>query len=614
MRMWMWGIVGLGACLAVASAVARPGATWAGGSYELGVPAHGNAYRGGVVTTTEPFAAEVGARILEGGGNAVDAAAAVLFALGVVEPQSSGLGGGGYMLLYLADTDEILMLDSRSRAPEDTTADMYQDQSSSFLRSTSGYVVGIPGALMATDLMLREWGTITLADALQPAIDAAEQGVPVSARLADSLDSARLRIGDDPRYGEVRRVFLPDGNPLQEGDELVQPDLAGTFRVIAEQGIDAFYDCGHGAGIARAIIDTQQATRADNPQGLGRMTCADLASVEVAIRAPVCDTYRGYTICTAPPPSSGGVALLQMLKMLERFPLGAGDRGFGFGSFNTLNVMQEAMRLATADRFKWIGDPDHVQVPVQGLLADAYVAQRSDLIQVGNRRTGITAGDPRPFDSGDWAPGTASPFYGDEDRESADTTHFSIIDGHGNMVSYTTTISSTWGPGLMVQDAGFMLNNHLSTFRRTPSYDPDPDAYDPGANDAAPFKRPRSSMTPVMVFDGGEAVAAYGSPGGGAIISTVLGITLDLIDHGFDIEQAVDAPRISLTSARDSADTELEDGFDSDVLHDLEDLGYTWDFDDAIGAVQAVVRSLQTGKQYGVADHRRIGGVAGVRR
>jgi gamma-glutamyltranspeptidase/glutathione hydrolase len=569
----------------------------------LGVPG----VRGGVVTTSEPAAAQVGADILRMGGNAFDAAAAVQFALNVVEPQSSGVGGGGFMMIHLAKEKSTFVIDCRESAPAAATPDMFASQPSFAVRSTSGYAVGLPGTLLCVTTALDNWGTFELSEVLQPAIDMADNGIRVSSRLADSILSSRLgnEIGN-PAYDEARNVFRPGGVPLEEGDLLVQPDLAATFRLIADQGSDVFYT----GAIAQAIVNTQLATRSGNPDGVGRMTLQDLADYQVAIREPVEGNYRGYRIVGMPPPSSGGLTSIQILKMLERFPIGDEDQGYGFGSTSTLNVMIEAGRLAFADRAIWIGDDDFVEVPTTGLLSDEYAAERSALIDPFSRQAFVEAGDPWPYDSGDSKGKPNSAQLADE--EGRNTTHFSIVDRDGNIVTWTSTIESGWGTGLMVPGYGFMLNNELTDFNSTPQYNPDPNNFNPGANDVAPGKRPRSSMAPTIIFDGEKPVAAFGSPGGSTIIWSVVNMSLNLIDHEMVVQEAVDAPRIAQTSANGSTSREL--GFKDQVVQELIDLGQTLRAPSVIGSVQTVIIDQQGQRQLGAADKRRIGGVVSVRR
>ncbi len=611
--------VGLGA-LALA-AFAAP-AAWADDSnLKLGVPG----VRGGVVTTSEPLAAEAGAEILRAGGNAVDAAAAVAFALNVIEPQSSGMGGGGFMVIYDAATKQTTIIDSREEAPAAATPDMFlqaSDPTTPFsfgIRSTSGIGVGVPGMLRGLELALDKYGSNSFAEVLAPAIKLAEDGYRVSSRLESSILSSRLanEIGN-PAYDEARNIWLPGGTALVEGDIHVQPDLASTLKLLADQGPDAFYS----GALADAIIATQLNARTvadpdDQLKLMGRMTLADLAAYQAVERAPVEGSYRGFRIASMPPPSSGGLTVIYILKLLEQFPIGDESQGFGFGSTRTLNVMIEAMRLAFQDRARWMGDTDEVPgLPINGLLNDDYLALRAALIDPDSRQAMVQPDDPRPFDTALAQPPQKVQFaqLRRDDSGGLNTTHFSIVDKDGNVVSYTNTVESAWGTGLVVPGYGFVLNNELTDFNSSPTANPDPANFDPGANDPAANKRPRSSMSPTIVFREGKPVAAYGSPGGSSIINTVVNMTLNLIDHERTVQEAIDLPRISHSSSSQTGGTTLfEDRFDPAVIQDLEALGHAF-FPFTLGSVQAVVID-QPGnkKQYGGADKRRIGGVVSVR-
>lgn len=566
--------------------------------------------RNGIVTASSPAAAEAGSRVLAAGGDAVDAAAVVQLMLNVVEPQSSGLGGGGFLLIYRADEDRTYVIDAAERAPAAATADMFADQPSAEVRASSGAIVGVPGTLKGLAAALDRWGTLTLAEAVGPALLATQRGVRVSEALAADSRDERLdhEIGN-PYYDEARAVFRPGDEPLRPGESLHQPGLARTLRQLRERGVAAFHDCDDPAGIAAAIVDAQRATRASNPGGAGRMTCDDLAAYDVVLREPLVRAYRDYTVVTAPPPSAGGVGLLQMLAVLERFPLGAD--GLREHDADTLGLMQEAMRLAYADRGLWIGDPDVVPLPLAGLLSDAYLHERAELVQLGTRAPEIVAGDPRAHDPTIPDDGTVARVPGDTRGPAGHTTHFNVVDGAGNIVSWTSTISSTWGSGLMVPGFGFMLNDSLANFNHRPARSADPRALDPGANDVAPNKRPRSSMAPTLLLLDGDPVAAYGAAGGSTILSTLLTLTIDLIDHGMTLREAIDEPRLSLESGSADAVTTIEPDFDLETLTDLRRRGYSFDVALRLGAAQGVILYPATGEQYGAADPRRQGGVAG---
>ena len=521
------------------------------------------------------------------------------------------------MVIYLAKERRTVTVDSRETAPAAATKDMFVPFTLAGgggfgAASTSGIAVGVPGMVRGVALALDHWGTMSLDEVLRPAIRLAEDGFRVGPRLAESVLNSRLQNEPgDPAYDEARLVFVPGGTPIEEGELLVQTDLANTFRLLATQGPDAFYT----GALAQAIVDTQKATRSVNPAGVGRMILADLAGYEAKIRKPISGDYRGFTLKGMGPPSSGPLTLLHALKLVERFPVGDPDAGFGFGSTRTLNVYIEAMRLGFADRAVWMGDADFVDVPVNGLLDDDYIALRSALIDPDARQANVVADDPRPFDmayvESKKVKLAAVASGGDQGRN---TTHFSIVDAQGNIVSYTNTIESAWGTGLMVPGYGFLLNNELTDFNLVPAFNPDPDNFDPGANDVAAGKRPRSSMSPVIVFDGRKPVAAFGSPGGSTIINSVAQVAQNLIDHGLDVQEAVDAPRVAQTSANGTTAREI--GFSEAVIEELSaaPFGHTFRFPADIGSVQAVVIDRRGKRQYGAADRRRVGGIVTLER
>ncbi|MBK8176716.1 MAG: gamma-glutamyltransferase [Rhodospirillales bacterium] len=624
-------------------------------------------FSGGLVAASTAEAAAAAGEVLARGGNAVDAAAVAQFVLNVVEPQSSGIGGGGFMLVYHApagltagsvddsgrsDSEaDLVVVDARERAPAAATPDMFLDADGAPLpfavASTGGAAVGVPGTLRGIEMALGRWGSISLAEALAPAIAAAEAGITVSPRLAESIAEGLAPGGrlaneaGDPAYGAARAVFAPNGRPAAAGETLRQPDLARTLRLIAVDGTDAFYDCRHPAGIARAIVAAQTASRRSTGSGTGtgagvakvgrgRMTCADLAAYRAIRRAPVEAEYRGLIVASTPPPSSGGLTLIQMLTMLERFPIGDANAGFGFGSAPTLDVMQQAMRLAYADRDMWIGDPDLVAgLPFQGLINRDYLQRRTATCPDGNVREhtyciapGVPLPDARPGDPRVYEPAsTVSPpgpiAPATSPKEGLNTTHLTVIDRWGTIVSYTSSIEASFGSGLMVPGFGFLLNNEMTDFNLRPQRTARPAeaGYDPGANDIAPFKRPRSSMAPTMLFahtpGGIRPVAAFGTPGGPTIINTLLAVTLNLIDYRLTLADAIARPRLSLSHPADGSVTQIEKGFALDVLDRLRAEGYR--FESArLGAVQAIVIDPVSGEAQGIADARRNGTVVGL--
>src|SRR5437867_1518672 len=564
----------------------------------LAVPP-GPGFRGGVVAVSHPLAAEAGARMLRNGGNAIDAAAAIQFALNVVEPEFSGIGGGGFMMVHLATGQgSTFAIEGRERAPAsaDTTLFTNPDGSNQTFTpaSTSGQAVGVPGTLKVVTTALERYGRMRLAEVIQPAIELAENGFPVNFVLA--------RDAADPRtsyYAETAEVFRPGGVPLQQGQILRQPDLAKTLRLIAKKGPDALYRGEIGA----AIVAAQHATANGGKPGL--MTRQDLADYHIVIREPIVGEYRGYRIAAMSPPSSGGLTMIQALKMIERYPLGDASAGFGFGKAKTLHVMTEAMRLAFADRSVWMGDEDFVPVPKRGLLDPTYVGERGDLISLSSSILGDAPyGDPWKFDSAQRAGRTRLAAAEPVSHPGGYTTHFSVVDQWGNIDSYTTTIEQGWGTGIMVTGYGFMLNNDVTGFNF--GFHAHPHFFGvPAANDVQGGKRPRSSMTPTILFKGREPVAAFGSPGGATIISSVYNVLINLVDHGMTIQQAVDAPRISVTTTGNVVAREA--GFDETEIAKLRALGHNVGSPGRIGNVNAIFIDLATGHQYGAVDSTRQG-------
>ncbi len=579
----------------------------------------GKAFRQGVVSVANPYGAEAGARMLEQGGNAIDAAVAIAYALNVVEPQSAGIGGGGFMLVYIARTGQTFSIDTREKATAAATRDMFAGVPQA---SRKGVAVGVPGMVRGTAKVLGEHGRLTLAQVMQPAIELADQGFAATPRY--SSVSCTDRALNSP---ESEAFFCPGGMPAAPGALVQNKALAETFRLIAKNGPDCFYKDmpEKGCDIARGIVEGQQRStiivngveQANKP---GTMTLADLEAYQPVERAAVEGSYRGYKIKAMAPPSSGALTVIQILNMLERFPLGDAGAGYGFGSVKTLNVMAEAMRVAFADRADWMADNDFVHVPGKGLLDATYVSGRSALITPGVRMTpDPLPGDPRVFETAGLEPARALALSAPVTGPDNGTTHFSVVDQWGNVVSYTNTIESSHGIGTFAgytradgsfRNLGFLLNNELTDFNTTPSLNRV--TGEVGYNDVQPGKRPRSSMTPTMLFTpDGKPFLAYGSPGGATIINSVVNVTINLIDHHMALQQAIDAGRISVASA--GSTVTVENRFPAATVDALRALGYTAFIGD-VGSVQAVLIDQHTGKQYGAADDRREGTVIGLPR
>jgi gamma-glutamyltranspeptidase / glutathione hydrolase len=565
----------------------------------------GPGFRGGVVAVSHPLAAEAGARMLRNGGNAIDAAAAIQFALNVVEPEFSGIGGGGFMMVHLAKgKGRTFIIEGREKAPASADTSLFTNPDGTNQgftpASTSGQAVGVPGTLKVVATAVQRYGRKRLSEVIQPAIELAENGFPVNFVLAGNATSSRTNL-----YEATREVFRPGGVPVKEGQILKQPDLAKTLRLIAAEGPKVFYR----GEIAAAIVAAQRGTANGGKPGL--MTLEDLKDYNIVIREPIIGEYRGYRIASMSPPSSGGLTMIQALKMIERYPLGDESAGFGFGKANTLHVMAEAMRLAFAERSVWMGDEDFVPVPKRGLLERNYVRERGDLISLTSRIPGTAPfGDPWAFESIRHAGRTVLAAAEPVSYPGGYTTHFSAVDQWGNVVSYTTTIEAGWGTGIMVPGYGFMLNNELTDFNF--GFNLHPHFGGPGANDVQGGKRPRSSMTPTILFKGGKPIAAFGSPGGAGIISSVYNVLINLVDHGMTIKEAIEAPRISVTTAVNLINREA--GFDEAEIAKLRALGHMVGNPANIGNVNAIFIDPKTGRQFGAVDSTREGGLIGLPR
>ncbi len=404
----------------------------------------------GIVAASHPLAAEAGKKVLAEGGNAVDAAAAIQLSLNVVEPMMSGIGGGGFMMIYEKKKDKITMLDSREMAPADVTPKLFLDSKGKVIpfskRHITGKAVGVPGTLKGVETALKDYGTMDLSDVIKPAITQAEQGIKVNWSMAQYIDENADKL---ERYQTAGNVFVPNGKPLKEGDKLVQPDLAKTLKLIQKEGSDALYK----GEIGKALVKEVQ--KRD-----GSMTMDDLKNYVVKEREPVKTTYRGYDVVSAAPPSSGGLTVQQILKLMEGYDV----EKMGSNTPQYLQHLTEAMHLAFADRAAYMADEDFYEVPKKGLLDEDYIKERRKLINPNKATPNVKEGDPWKYE-GKENPNKATV---KEENPIGQTTHFSVVDKWGNMVSYTTTIEQVFGSGIMVPDYGFMLNNEMTDFDATP--------------------------------------------------------------------------------------------------------------------------------------------------
>jgi gamma-glutamyltranspeptidase/glutathione hydrolase len=556
----------------------------------------------GMVSTVHPQATEVGAEVLRDGGNAIDAAVATQFALNVVQPHSSGIGGGGFMVVYIAEEDELYTVDNRERAPLGANAEMFLDDEGEPIpfdeRITLGEAVGVPGTLRATDVATKRFGTRYIDELIEPAIELAsgERRVTVDEYLAGAIEDEKSKFND-----AARERFVPGGEALDAGDELVQEDLAETFRLIRDEGIGALY----GGEIGEAVADVVQ----DNG---GSMTVDDLARYNVTIDTPEYGEYENVAVRTQPLPSSGGLTIAQILKLIEAFDLGGYERE----SAETFHALIEAFHLAYADRGAFMGDKAFADAPWQGLLDEEYLEERRERITFDEATTAnAEPGDPWAYQPGNpyrvRAPGEgtegidvdATERMAAGDRSTADrgqTTHFTTADSEGNLVSWTTTIEQLFGTGIVVPEYGFFLNNELTDFDAVPG----------GPNEVAPTKRPLSSTSPTIVFSDGEPVFTVGSPGGTTIITTVAQIIQNVVEYDMDLAEAIAAPRIY-------ADADPTVFYEPDVPADLRErlheLGHELAEEPSeLGNVQAILVDRETGEYVGAADYRRNGSVIGL--
>ncbi len=534
--------------------------------------------RSGMVVSQERLASEIGAEILRHGGNAVDAAVATGFALAVTLPRAGNLGGGGFMLVHLAETGETIAIDYRETAPAATTREVFLNddgEADPNLSRFTGLGIGVPGTVAGLAQAHADHGSgqFTLLQLVEPAFRLALDGITVTQDLSRSLESARLRLIEHPATAEI---FYPGGETPAPGDTLVQTDLAFTLLAIGEHGPDAFY---HGK-IAEQIAAAVQTAG-------GLMTVEDLAAYQVKERDPVTGTYRGHEIVSMPPPSSGGTHLIQILNTLENFDLAAS----GFGSASTMHLMAEAMKQAYADRSQYLGDPDFVDVPVAALTSKAYADAIATDIPLYQARA-----------SADIAPGDLGPY------EPEETTHFSVIDAAGNAVSNTYTLNFSYGVGIVAAGTGVLLNNELDDFAAKPGV---PNAYGLVGGDAnAPEanKRPLSSMSPTIVLDeNGDLFLVTGSPGGSRIITTVLQVVSNVIDHGMNIAEAGAAPRMHHQWLPDTLF--VEPGFSPDTLRLLGHRGHRIEERRTTGSTQSIMVT-EDGWLAGASDPRRPGAAA----
>ncbi len=537
----------------------------------------------GMVASVEALATDVGVDILKRGGNAVDAAVAVGFALTVTYPRAGNIGGGGFMVIHLAANEslgqpsKISTLDYREMAPSLAHKDLFLDGQGNVIKDKSlfhGASSGIPGSVKGMVLALEKYGSMSLAEVIQPAIDLAEQGIEVSYDLSRSLKAMKNRL---QRWPSTKKIFYKEnGEFYQPGEKLVQADLAKTFKIIAKLGSDGFYQ----GEVARKIV------KSVNHAG-GIFSEQDMANYKAVVREPVTTNYRGYQVYSMPPPSSGGVHLIQLLNILENSSLAS----MRHNTAKSVHQMAEAMKYVYADRSEYLGDPDYYKVPVNALISKDYaksIYQRIDPNKTTPSQQ-IKPGDLQAY-------------------ESDQTTHYSVIDQWGNAVSTTTTLNFSYGSGLVAEGTGVFMNNEMDDFSSKPGV---PNAFGllgGEANAIEPGKRPLSAMTPSIVMKDGEVFLLTGSPGGSRIITTTLQVILNVIDHQMNIAEATNSGRIHHQWFPD--ELRVERSLNADTIDLLIAKGHKVVMKSAMGSTQSIMKTKAG--LFGASDPRsRNGKTAG---
>ncbi len=527
--------------------------------------------KNGMVATQEALASDIGLQILKDGGNAVDAGVAVGFALAVTLPRAGNIGGGGFMMIYDAKQGKTVALDYREKAPSSASRDMYLDDEGNAVSDLSRYhglAVGVPGTVAGLLKALEDHGTMSREQVMAPAIALAEDGIEVTAGLSESLTALSDRLQKWPSTKKV--FFKADGSAYQPGERLKQPELARSLKRISVQGADGFYKGETARNIVKAV----------NEAG-GSMSLQDLADYEAIARVPVKGDYRGYEIVSMPPPSSGGIHIIEILNILEGYPLG----DYGQNSAQTIHLMAEAMQLAYADRAEYLGDSDFIDVPASGLTSQAYADKLRTLIDPNKATPASTikANNPLPY-------------------ESDQTTHFSIVDKDGNAIANTYTLNFSYGTGLVAEGTGILLNNEMDDFSAKPGV---PNGYGligGDANAVEANKRPLSSMSPTLVFKDSKPYIVTGSPGGSRIITTVTQIISNVIDHDMNIAEATHAPRIHDQWLPD--EIRIEKALNIDTVKKLESMGHTVSPKSVMGSTQSIM--LTPNGVYGSSDPRIV--------
>ncbi|MFS1423295.1 gamma-glutamyltransferase [Shewanella sp. 10N.286.48.B5] len=526
----------------------------------------------GMVASQESLATRIGVDILKQGGNAVDAAVAVGFALAVTLPRAGNIGGGGFMLVHLEKEDKTIAIDYRETAPAKAHKDIFLNEQGDVVKKLSrehGLAVGVPGTVMGFELALNKYGTMSMSEVVKPAIELAQKGILINSDLADSLDGLKRRISQWPSSAKI--FYKSNGDSFAVNDTLVQKDLAHSLSLIAKHGSKGFYQ----GETAEKIVAAIQAAG-------GIMSMNDLKNYQVIERTPVTGEYRGYKVVSMPPPSSGGIHIIEMLNVLEHYPI----EELGHNTAQTLHLMTETMKHAYADRSEYLGDPDFHNVPTDKLTSQKYADSIAKQIAY-NKAT----------PSAEIKPGDLSVY------ESNQTTHYSVVDKWGNAVSNTYTLNFSYGSGLVAAGTGILLNNEMDDFSAKPGI---PNAYGligGEANAIDAHKRPLSSMSPTIVMKDGKPFLVTGSPGGSRIITTTLQVIMNVIDHKLNIAEATAAARIHHQWLPDYIG--VETSLNNDTVTLLEAKGHQVKTSSAMGSTQSIV--ITDKGLFGTSDPRRAG-------
>ncbi len=524
----------------------------------------------GMVSTQEEQATQVGVEILKAGGNAIDAAVAVGFTLAVTLPQAGNLGGGGFMMIYIASENRTVALDFREMAPQLASRNMFLNKDGDIIKNKSRnsiYAVGVPGSVDGLLLALEKFGSMPQKKLIKPAIHLAKKGMIVSNALSLSLKFSKNKLEKDPY---LYNIFYPNKNVPLTGTRLIQKDLAKSLSSIAKHGRGAFYN----GKISKEFIKLMKEKN-------GLITKSDLNNYRAKFREPIIGKYQNYVIKSMPPPSSGGVTLIQLLKIIEPYPL----KKWGHNSSKTIHVMAEAMQKVYADRSHWLGDDEFSYVPKKELLRSTYIDKHRNKISLKKHRPSEKTTYGMPI-------------------ESDETTHYSIVDQWGNAVSVTTTLNFSYGSAIGIPNTGIILNNQMDDFSSKPG---EPNAYGligSKRNEIEPKKRMLSSMTPTIVFKNKELFLVTGSPGGSRIITTVAQIISNVIDHKLNIAEATHAPRFHHQWLPDELRIE-SDGFSEDTISKLVTMGHNVKINRTMGSTQSITKKGRY--LYGSSDPRKPG-------